>query len=144
MFSVKPYWLIDCKGFEVSTAIGRIYSSIIRPIRGQILTNLYDLCRCLGLFLPLWITDATEVLNYEESLKMTGLENLKSRQKSLCLTFAKKCLNNPKMVSLFPLNPGYNLNSRKSEKYQVNFAHNNRFKYSAIPALQRLLNEDNK
>ena len=82
--------------------------------------------------------------NYEESLKITGLENLKSRRKSLCLTFAKKCLNNPKMASLFPLNPGYNLNSRKSEKYQVNFAHNNRFRYSAIPALQRLLNEDSK
>ena len=56
----------------------------------------------------------------------------------------KWCLNNDKMASLFPLNPRYNENARNSEKYKVNFAHSNRLKYSAIPALQRLLNENSK
>ena len=81
---------------------------------------------------------------YEESLGLLGLEKLQSRRKYLCLKFAKKCLENEKMAELFPLNPGYNPNARNSEKYQVNFAHTNRLKYSAIPALQRLLNEDCK
>ena len=81
---------------------------------------------------------------YEDSLNITGLEKLKSRQKMLSLNFAKKCLKNEKMASLFPLNPGYNENSRISEKYHVSFAHSSRYKHSAIPALQRLVNEDNK
>ena len=82
--------------------------------------------------------------NYEESLTITGLGKLQSRRKILCLNFAKKCLNNDKMASLFPLNPRYNENARNSEKYKVNFAHSNRLKYSAIPALKRLLNENSK
>ena len=53
---------------------------------------------------------------YEDSLNITGLEKLKSRRKMLSLNFAKKCLKNEKMASLFPLNPGYNENSRISEK----------------------------
>ena len=81
---------------------------------------------------------------YEDSLNITGLEKLKSRRKMLSLKFAKKCLKNEKMASLFPLNPGYNENSRISEKYHVSFARSSRYKYSAIPALQRLLNEDSK
>ena len=78
--------------------------------------------------------------NYEESLTVTGLEKLPSWRKVLCLKFAKNCLNNDKMASLFPLNPRYKENSRNSERYKVNFTHSNRFKYSAITALQRLLN----
>ena len=81
---------------------------------------------------------------YEDSLMMTGLEKLQSRRKLLCLKFAKNCLKNERMSTLFPLNHGHNKNSRHSEKFKVNFAHNSRFKYSAIPALQRLLNEDCK
>ena len=72
------------------------------------------------------------------------LEKLQSRRKLLCLKFAKNCLKNERMSTLFPLNHGHNKNSRHSEKFKVNFAHNSRFKYSAIPALQRLLNEDCK
>ena len=75
---------------------------------------------------------------YEESLKILGLEKLKSRRSALCLAFAKKCLKNEKMAALFPINPNYKENSRCSEKYRVNFANNNRLQYSAIPALQRL------
>ena len=41
--------------------------------------------------------------NYEESLTVTGIEKLQSRRKVLCLNFAKSCLNNDKMASLFPL-----------------------------------------
>ena len=49
-----------------------------------------------------------------------------------------------KTSHMFPLNPEYNPSLRKSEKYQVKFAHHNRLRDSAIPALQRLLNEDSQ
>ena len=81
---------------------------------------------------------------YEDSLRILGLENLKSRRKAMCLAFARKCLKNEKMAALFPLNPNFNPNARHSEKYQVNFAYSNRHQKSAIPALQRLLNENFK
>ena len=81
---------------------------------------------------------------YEESLKLLGLEKLKSRRTALCLAFVKRCLTNEKMATLFPLNTNCNENSRCSEKYKVNYADSKRHQYSAIPALQRLLNENCK
>ena len=81
---------------------------------------------------------------YENALYETGLENLKSRRTTLCLNFAKKCLKNEKTEKIFPLNPNYNPTIRKSEKYKVKFANTSRLQYSAIPALQRLLNEDSE
>ena len=82
--------------------------------------------------------------DYEESLRILGLEKLQIRRKALCLAFAKKCLKNDKMAALFPLNPNFNQNARYSEKYKVNFAYSSRHQKSAIPALQRLLNENCK
>ena len=80
--------------------------------------------------------------NYEESLTLVGLEKLQVRRRQLCLTFAKKCLKNEKTAAMFPVNPSYSNDlTRNSEKYKVNFAHTDRLMYSAIPALQRLLNE---
>ena len=79
--------------------------------------------------------------SYEESLALVGLEKLEVIRRKLCLTFAKKCLKNEKTANMFPVNPSYSDLTRNSEKYKVNFAHTDRLKYSAIPALQRLLNE---
>ena len=42
--------------------------------------------------------------NYQNALNMLGLESLHSRREYLCLQFAKKCLKNKKMKSLFPFN----------------------------------------
>ena len=47
------------------------------------------------------------------------------------------------MEDIFPLKEKHN-NLRITEKYEVKFAHTARLQNSAIPALQRMLNEDDK
>jgi len=82
--------------------------------------------------------------NYDQALKATGLQYLSERRSILCLRFAKKCLKNEKTNDMFPLNPNFDRRLRYSEKYQVKFANNDRLKFSAIPSLQRMLNEEHK
>ena len=72
--------------------------------------------------------------DYESALRKTNLKTLKSRRKDLCEQFAKKCVKSEHSKDLFPLNSG------KHEKYHVTFARTDRFKNSAIPYMQRLLN----
>ena len=86
----------------------------------------------------------TQYQDYDQALHITGLQRLSERRNVLCLRFAKKCLRNKKTSSMFPLNPNYDSRLRNPEKYHVKFAHSDRLKFSAIPALQRLLNEDAK
>ena len=50
--------------------------------------------------------------------------------------FAVKCTKNERFKDLFPLN-----NPQNNDKYTVKFAHTNRLRDSAIPAMQRLLNK---
>ena len=83
-----------------------------------------------------------EYESYHDALEITGLENLKTRRIELCLRFAKKCLRNEKTAGMFPLNQNYGERLRNSNRYEVKFANNNRLRDSAIPALQRMLNED--
>ena len=83
-------------------------------------------------------------VDYHSALQSADMEKLCVRRTTLCLRFAKSCLKNEKMADMFPLNPNYDEKLRNSEKYQVKFAHNNRLKDSAIPALQRMLNDDAK
>ena len=59
----------------------------------------------------------------------------------LCKRFAKKCLKFDKSRDMFPLNENYMENVRNSEKFEVKFAKKGRLKESAIPMMQRLLNE---
>ena len=83
-------------------------------------------------------------VDYHAALRLADMEKLSVRRTALCLRFAKNCVKNEKMADMFPLNPNYDKRLRNSEKYQVKFAHNNRLRDSAIPALQRMLNEDAK
>ena len=53
--------------------------------------------------------------------------------------FAVKCTRNDRFKELFPLNSN-DAGVRDSEKYAVKFAHTDRLKDSAIPAMQRILN----
>ena len=73
--------------------------------------------------------------SYQNALLMTNLESLKSRRKTLCLRFAKKCTKSEHSQDMFPVNT-----KQHHEKYHVTFAETDRFKYSAIPYMQRLLN----
>ena len=77
--------------------------------------------------------------DYSSALQLTGLESLNERRTQLSLKFAKKCLKNDNTSDLFPLNTK-TVNTRPHEKYFVTRARTERLAKSAIPYLQRLLN----
>ena len=61
----------------------------------------------------------------------------------MALTFAKRSLKLETFSKLFPLNESNHLmNMRNPEKYVINISNTERHKRSAVPFLQRLLNED--
>ena len=80
--------------------------------------------------------------NYENALEEINLQTLYERRENLCLTFAKKCLENEKMKDMFPLNYKSNIQVRNREKYEVTNAKTDRLRRSAIPCMQNMLNMD--
>ena len=82
---------------------------------------------------------------YEDALMRVDLETLKDRREVLSTNFAKKCLDNEKTKSMFQLREKtHRMNARNEEHFEVNFAHTERLKNSAIPYMQRILNLDFK
>ena len=79
--------------------------------------------------------------NYESALMKVSLETLDNRRENLCLTFAISCTQNSSTNDMFPLNKPSNI--RNQEKYDVQYARTDRFKNTAIPHMQRLLNKFN-
>ena len=73
---------------------------------------------------------------YSDALDQLGLQTLSERRQQLCKKFATKCLNNDKSKDMFPLD-----NAKNGDKFKVNFARHSRLLYSAIPQMQRLLNQ---
>ena len=72
-----------------------------------------------------------------------NIESLEDRRKDICLNFAKKCVKNNKLKSMFPLNDkNHPMELRENETYKVQFAHNERLKKSSIVYMQRLLNQN--
>ena len=103
------------------------------------LENIQDLERVQKNALKIILQD--EYFTYSTALNTTGLSTLFGRRKQLCLKFAKSCLKNLEMKTLFPLNnvPS-NMKTRYREKFQVMPARTERLKNSAVPYMQRLLN----
>ena len=83
----------------------------------------------------------SEYEDYSSALKTTGLQTLSDRRTFLCKKFAKNCTKNPNMSDMFPLNPS-TVNNRNTEKFYVQPATTGRLANSAIPYMQRLLNEN--
>ena len=80
---------------------------------------------------------------YKKSLIKLDMESLQERRKILCLTFAQKCVKNPKTMKMFPENKKeHKMETRKPEKYLVQHANTERLKKSAIIYMQNLLNEN--
>ena len=81
--------------------------------------------------------------DYETGLKALNIESLYERRERLCLKFAKKCLKNENFKKLFPVKKSnHEMKMRKPEKYQMKHINTNRYKKSAIPAMIKLLNEE--
>ena len=61
----------------------------------------------------------------------------------MALSFAKKSIKLEKFSRYFPLNNAKHLMTKRNpDKYAVNSAKTERYRKSAVPFLQRLLNED--
>ena len=79
---------------------------------------------------------------YKYALTILDLETLSDRREQLCLSFAQKCVKNKKTQHMFPLNnKTHNMNTRITEKFQVQYANTGRLKDSSIIYIQTLLNE---
>jgi hypothetical protein len=82
-------------------------------------------------------------LSYSNALDITGIPTLFERRAQLCLKFAKSCLKNEEMRNIFPTNDvPSNMETRFREKYKVTASRTERLKNSAVPYMQRLLNQD--
>jgi hypothetical protein len=80
---------------------------------------------------------------YKQGLAKLGLESLKSRREDLCLNFAKKCVKSDQFQHMFPKDiKSHDMNTRKEEKYNVQFANTERLQNSPIIYMQKLLNTD--
>ena len=79
--------------------------------------------------------------DYEKTLEILNMKTLNQRRKEMCLKFAKNCLKNEKVRSIFPVN-NQSKRTRNTEQYRVNFAKTKRYANSTVPSLQRLLNID--
>ena len=80
---------------------------------------------------------------YEQALKFLKLESLKERRIKMALKFAKRSLKLEHFSKMFPLNDSnHQMTMRNPDKYVINFSRSERHRRSAVPFLQRLLNED--
>ena len=81
-------------------------------------------------------------IGYAPACEMSGLQTLFDRRQSRMLVFSKKCLEHPLNSRMFTYNEQYNVDPhiRDRELFKVNFSHGEKYKNSAIPSMQRLLN----
>ena len=85
-----------------------------------------------------------EYVDYPSALEICGLETLQERRENRCLQFGLKCLLHPDHSNMFPVNPKVyrNIyNTRKTEHFIVNKAKSESYRMSAIPFIQRKLNQ---
>ena len=80
---------------------------------------------------------------YKHALAKLGLGKLSERREKLCLTFAQKCTKNPRTAYMFPMKKKKHLmQTRNTEKFEVQQAINERLKNSPIIYMQNLLNKN--
>ena len=87
----------------------------------------------------------SEYENYEQALKVSSLDSLSDRRDQKCLNFGLKSLLHPVPSQMFPVNPQVfskpSHESTNKEHFIVNWAKSESYKTSAIPYIQRMLNE---
>ena len=97
--------------------------------------------RCQSVALKIILDES--YVSYDAACEMTGLEKLFDRRSFRCLDFGLKSIKHPQNSRFFPSNPSNNnqMNIRDREPFHVNFARTCQYKNSAIPYIQRRLNE---
>ena len=98
----------------------------------------YDLERIQKVALRIILGE--KYVDYKNALNITNLQTLQARREMLSQRFAVKCTKNIRTKDMFPLAVN-NVNTRNSERYQVTKARTNRLYVSAIPSMQRKLNQ---
>ena len=100
-------------------------------------------CKCKAwnpfkLFQP-W---SHKYVDYDNALRVLSLQSLRERREGLCLKFASKCLQVPKLKRMFPGSQhDHDMSKMRSEYFRVNRGLTERLRRSAIPHMQRLLNK---
>ena len=91
------------------------------------------------------ISQQNNLHNTSEIMKDSDLVSLSERRKQKCLQFGLKSLLHPVHSSMFPVNPKLgnqpSANTRNNEHFSVNWAKSESYRKSAIPYIQRLLND---
>ena len=83
--------------------------------------------------------------NYSHAFKVLGLEKLETRRKALVLSFAKSGIEDGVLNDLFPhRTKNHTMQTRKREHYKVTHAYTERFRFSSIVTMQRMLNDDRR
>ena len=81
--------------------------------------------------------------SYKDGLKKLNIQTLNIRRKELCLRFAKNCLKNDKVRSMFPKHlSNHEMKKRNTKKFKTVLARTKRYQKSAIPYMLKLLNTD--
>ena len=71
------------------------------------------------------------------------MQTLNDRREALCLSFAKKCLRNEKLKSMFPLRKiNHKMEKRNMEKFKNLKANTKRYEKSAVPYMRRKSNKE--
>ena len=81
--------------------------------------------------------------NYEVALQTLNQERLDVRRVELAYKFALKCVKSPRHSLMFPLNPVYRENMRRTKPFKEFQCNTSRYFNSPIPYLARLLNKRN-
>ena len=79
--------------------------------------------------------------NYEELLKLCNLTSLFDRRNKRMLSFGQKCIRHPTLSHIFPLSTEDIHNIQNHEVFHMNYARTSAYRNSAIPAIQRRLNQ---
>ena len=78
-------------------------------------------------------------VSYKKGLAQLGLDSLDSRRDDLCLKFAHKCVKNPTLKNMFPVNmKQHQMKTRDEEKFEVKHANTERFKKSSIIYMKKM------
>ena len=113
-----------------------VWHSTLTSDQVRSLENVQKLC--------LKVIAGSNYVSYEDALQTFDLERLSERRQARCLKFGLKSLLHPVHSELFPINQHVLSNQYEGlsrEHFQVNWAKTESYKKSAVPYIQRILNE---